>query len=198
MSAAFGGAFVGVFHSNSVGITGPAFVFEALALPDRRALRAWFAGQDQALALIGVPLVIVVPFAVAAVTGHPLNGFLGAAAGLAAVGSGLALSNMFSAALPYPVEKRAGSPTPRAVSGYTGQSLIGTLGSLIGVAILIVPVIAGIALTGSAASAIRMPALVAAGAGWGLALSAAGVGIAAGAAEGKIPELVQLATRSKI
>jgi ABC-2 type transport system permease protein len=198
LSAGFGGAFVGVFHSNAVGITGPAFALEALALPDRRALRAWFAGQDQALALIGLPIVIIVPFLLAAVTGQPLNGFLGVAVGLAATGAGLALSNLFSAALPYPVEKRAGSPTPRAVGGYTGQALVGTLGSLIGVAILVIPVVVGVALTASAASAIRMPALVAAGAVWGCLLSAAGVAIAARAAEGKLPELVQLAARSKI
>ena len=186
-----------MFHSNAVGITGPAFAFEALALPDRRALRAWFAGRDSALALIGVPLVIVVPFALAAITGHPLNGFLGAAVGLAATGAGLALSNFFSAALPYPVEKRVGSPTPRAVGGYTGQAMASSFGSLIGVAVLILPVIFGVTLTGSAAPAIRMPALVAAGAAWGFLLSAAGVAIAARAAEGKLPELVQLAARSK-
>jgi ABC-2 type transport system permease protein len=145
-----------------------------------------------------VPLVIVIPFLLAAITGHPLNGFLGVAVGLAAVGAGLALSNLFSAWLPYPVEKRAGSPTPRAAGGYTGQALVGTLGSLIGVAILISPVIAGVALSGSAAAAIRMPALLAAGAAWGFALSAAGVAIAASAAEGKLPELVQLAARSKL
>ena len=198
LAAASGGAFVGVFHANAVGITGPAFAFEALALPDRRALRAWFAGQDSALALIGVPVVIIVPFALAAITGHPLNGFLGAAVGLAATGAGLALSNFFSAASPYPVEKRVGSPTPRAAGGYTGQALAGSFGSLIGVAVLILPVIFGVTLTGSAASAIRMPALVAAGAVWGFLLNAAGVALAARTAEGKLPELVQLAARSKI
>jgi hypothetical protein len=63
---------------------------------------------------------------------------------------------------------------------------------------LIVPLIVGVGLTGSAAAAIRMPALVAAGAIWGFALSAAGVAIAARTAEGKLPELVQLAARSKL
>jgi hypothetical protein len=58
--------------------------------------------------------------------------------------------------------------------------------------------VVGVALTGSAAAVIRMPALIAAGAAWGFLLSAAGVGIAAGAAEGKLPELVQLAARSKV
>jgi ABC-2 type transport system permease protein len=198
LAAGFGGAFVGVFHANSVGITGPAFALEALALPDRRALRAWFAGQDQALALIGVPMVILVSFLLAGITRHLLNGFLGAAVGLAAIGAGLALSNLFSIAVPYPVEKRVGSPTPRAASGYTGQALIGTFGSLIGVAIGAAPVIIGVALTGSAAPAIRMPALVAAGVAWGFLLAAAGVALAARAAEGKLPELVQLAARSKL
>jgi ABC-2 type transport system permease protein len=198
LSAGFGGALVGAFHSNAVGTTGPAFAFEALALPDRRALRAWFAGQDGALAMVGLPLVIIIPFALAVITGHPLNGFLGIAVGLAATGAGLALSNVFTAWLPYPVERRAGSPTPRAAGGYTGHSLAGTLGSLVGVGVLIVPLILGVALTGSVAAAERMPALVAAGALWGALLCAAGVSIAARAAEGKLPELVQLANRSKL
>ena len=35
-SAVVGAGFVGYFHANSVGLTGPPFVIEALALTSRR------------------------------------------------------------------------------------------------------------------------------------------------------------------
>ena len=45
---------MGVFHGNSVGATGPAFVVEATALTDRSALRAYLSGQN--IAPAGLPL----------------------------------------------------------------------------------------------------------------------------------------------
>jgi hypothetical protein len=44
-SAAFGTAFVAVFHSNSVGIGGPGFSLEVMALSGRRALHAYFSDR---------------------------------------------------------------------------------------------------------------------------------------------------------
>jgi hypothetical protein len=41
-SAVLGAGFVGYFHANSVGLTGPPFVIEALALTSRRSLRTLF------------------------------------------------------------------------------------------------------------------------------------------------------------
>ena len=70
-------AFIGFFHANSIGLTGPAFVIEATALTGRRALRAYFSGQNIALAVIAVPLLTAVSFGLAAVAGHPEFGFLG-------------------------------------------------------------------------------------------------------------------------
>ena len=131
-SAGFGAAFVGVFHANSIGMSGPGFGLEVMALTGRRALRAYFSGQNIALGMIAVPLLTLISFGLAAVARHPADGFLGMAVDLAGIGAGLALSNIFTVTLPYPVEKRAGSPTPRAVSGYMGQALGGTLGSLLG------------------------------------------------------------------
>ncbi len=48
-SAVFGTAFVGIFHANSAGLTGPAFVLEATALGSSRDLRAYFSGQNLVL-----------------------------------------------------------------------------------------------------------------------------------------------------
>jgi ABC-2 type transport system permease protein len=40
LSAGLGAALVGVLHANTIGVTGPGFGLEAMALTGRRALRA--------------------------------------------------------------------------------------------------------------------------------------------------------------
>jgi hypothetical protein len=52
-------------------------------------------------------------------------------------------------------------------------------------------------LTSTGPAAVRIPALAACAAAYGLALAWAGVRIAARAAEGKLPELCQVAIRSR-
>jgi ABC-2 type transport system permease protein len=198
LSAGFGGAFVWFLRGNLFGITGPAFYLEALALSGRRALRSWFAGQNAAVAVISVPLVLVVPLVLAVISGHPFYGVLAMAIGLSATGAGLGISNVFSAALPYPMQRRVGSPTPRQVEGYAVQAIIGRLGSLIIVGILEVPVIIAIATTGSVGDAIRLPALIGGGAVYGALLAWTGIATGASIAEGKLPELFQLAAQTKL
>ena len=197
-SAALGTGLMAALHANAVGLSGPGFGLEAMALAGRRALRAYFAGQDIALGMIAVPLLAVISFGLAAVARHPADGFLGLAVDLAGIGAGLALSNVFTVTVPYPMEKRVGSPTPRAASGYTGYGLGGTLGSLLGTVLAVVPVVLGAVLTRSDPATVRMPVLVLCAAGYGLVLAWIGVRIAARAAEQKLPELYQIAVRSKL
>jgi hypothetical protein len=197
-SAAAGGAIVGAFHSNAIGTSGPGFALEAAALNGRRALRAYFSGQNIAVGAIAVPLLTAVTFALAVVAKHPIDGFLGLAVGLAAIGAGLAIANLFTVSSAYPVEKRAGSPTPRPATGHTGQSFAGSILPLLGVGVAVIPVILAVVLTQSAPAAIRLPVLVLAGAAYGLALAWGGVQGAAGIAEQKLPELSQIAIQSKL
>ena len=196
-SAGFGAAFIGIFYADSIGRSGPSFGYEAMALGDRRSLRAYFSGQDVALAMIAVPLLAVVSFGVAAVAGHPVDGFLGVAVDLAGIGAGLGLSNIFSAALPYPVEKRVGSLSPRPADGYAGYSFAGSLGSLLGVAVAISPVVLAALFTRSDPAVVRMPVLVVLAAAYGAVLAWIGVRVAGRTAEQKLPELYQIAARSK-
>jgi ABC-2 type transport system permease protein len=197
-AVALSAALMATFHANSIAMTGQDFSFESLALSGRRKLRAYFSGQDIALGLIAVPLLTVIAFVLAAVAKHLADGFLGLAVALAAIGAGLALSNVFTVALPYPVEKRAGTPLPRPANGFTGQRVLGSLGSLIGTGILIVPVILAVAFTNTDPAGVRMPALVAGAAVYGLALTWAGVRVAATVAERTLPELGQIAARSRL
>jgi len=198
LAAALGAALIAVLYSNSIGFGGQNFSFESMALSDRRKLRAYFFGQDVAIGVIGVPLLTVVAFVLAAVAKHPADGFLGMSVALAGVGGALALSNVFSVALPYPVEKRAGAPVPRPADGFTGYLVLGRLGSLVGTGVLMVPVILAVVFTRSDPAAVRMPVLVVCAAAYGLALASAGMRIAARLAEAKIPELAQVGARSKL
>jgi ABC-2 type transport system permease protein len=198
VAAAVGAALIAVLHSNLIGFGGQDFGFESMALSSRRKLRAYFFGQDVALGVIGVPLLTVISFVLAAVAKHPADGFLGMSVALAGVGAALAISNVLTVALPYPVEKRAGAPVPRPADGFMGHLVLGRFGSLIGTGVLVVPAILAVVFTRSDAAAVRMPVLVASAAAYGLALAWAGVRIAARLAEPRIPELVQIGVRSRL
>jgi ABC-2 type transport system permease protein len=197
-SAVIGAGFVGYFHANSAGFTGPPFVLEAMALTGRRELRSYFSGQNIALAVIAVPLITAVSFALAAAIGKPGFGLLGTAIGFAALGAALAVSNILTVLAPYPMEKRGGNPMRQAASGYTAYGALGVFGSVGGTAILVIPLIFAIVLSNSDPAAIRMPILLVCGAIYGFVLALAGVRIAAEAAERKMPELAQIAIRSKL
>jgi ABC-2 type transport system permease protein len=195
-SAVFGAAFVGYFHANTVGFTGPPFVTEALALTSRRSLTAYFLGQDIALSVIAAPLLTAMCFALAAAVRHPAEGVTATAVALAGLGAALCLSNIFTAVLPYPMALRTGSPMRQAAQGYTSYALGGVLGSLGGVAVLVTPVIVAGVLTSGDQPAIRIPVLLVCSAAYGVALAWAGIRVAALAAAGRIPELSQIAVRS--
>jgi ABC-2 type transport system permease protein len=98
----------------------------------------------------------------------------------------------------YPVEKRVGSPAARAADGYVGYAFGDTFSSLLGVAAALSPVVVGVALTCSDPAAARMPVLLLCAAGYGLALAWTGVRIAARVADHRLPELFQIAVRSKL
>jgi ABC-2 type transport system permease protein len=198
LSAGFAGAFIGIFHANSIGLTGPAFSLEATALTEPRTVRAYFSGQNIALGMVAVPLLALASFAIAAVARHPVDGFLGLAVDLAGIGAGLAVSNILTAGLAYPVEKRAGNPSPRPADGYSGHPALGALVCLGSVAVAITPVVLASVFTGSDPAAIRMPLIVLAAAGYGFGLTWAGVRIASAMAARQLPELCQVALRSRL
>jgi ABC-2 type transport system permease protein len=195
-SAIFGAAFVGIFHANAAGLTGPPFLLEATALSRPRDLRAYFSGQNLVLCVIGAPLIVAVCFGLAAAVSRPGVGVEAAPVAVAGLGAALGLSNLFSAALPYPMVKRTGTPVLVAAPGYAGYRLGGILGTLAGTAVLAAPVIVAVVLAQTAPLAIRLGVLLPCGAVYGFVLALAGVRLAAAAAVGKIPELCQVALSS--
>ncbi len=197
-SAVFGAAFAGIFHANSAGLTGPPFLLESMALSRARDLRAYFSGQNLVYATIGAPLVVAVCFGLAAVVRRPGIGLEAAPVVLAGIGASLGLSNLFSAALPYPMIKRTGTPMLTAAQGYGAYRLLGVFGTLAGTAVAAAPVIVAVVLTASDSLAVRIGVLVPGAAVYGLALAFAGVRTAAVVAAAKIPELSQAALHSAL
>jgi ABC-2 type transport system permease protein len=193
-----GGAVMGAFHNNAIGMSGPGFGLEAAALSGRRALRAYFSGQNIAVGAIAVPLVTAISFGLAAVAKHPIDGFYAMAVGLAGIGAGLALANLFTVTTAYPVEKRGGTPMPRAASGHAGEAFGSWLLTVLGVGAAVTPVILAVVFTRTDPAVIWMPVLVLVGTGYGLALAWAGVRGAANLAEQKLPELTQIALQSSL
>jgi hypothetical protein len=127
-----------------------------------------------------------------------MEGFVAMAVGLAAIGAGLALANLFTVASAYPMEKRGGTPVPRAASGHNGQAAGSQLLTLLAVGVAVTPVILAAVFTRTDPAAIWMPVLVLGGAAYGLALAWAGVRRAAITAEQKLPELTQIAIQSSL
>jgi len=198
LSALLGAAFIGLFHANTVGSTGPPFVMEATALTDRNALRAYLSGQNIVLAVIGIPLLTALTFGLGAAAGSPALGFETMPVALAALGAALALSNIITVNGAYPMAKRVGTPIYTAAPGYGSSRVAATFGTLLGIPVLAAPVIVAAVLTAGAPLALRAPLLTVCAAAYGLALAWAGVRIAAATGEGKMPELCQAALASKV
>ena len=198
LSAVLGAAFIGLFHANTVGSTGPSFVMEATALTDRTALRAYLSGQNIVLAVIGIPLLTALTFGLGAAARFPDFGFETMPVALAALGAALALSNIIAVTGAYPMAKRIGTPIYTAAPGYGSSRVAATIGTLFGIPVLVAPVIVAAVLSAGAPLAIRAPLLTIGAAMYGLALAWAGVRIAAAAGEGKMPELCQVALASKV
>jgi ABC-2 type transport system permease protein len=197
-SAVFGAAFAGAFHANFAGQTGPAFVFEAMALSGRRELRAYFSAQDIVFGAIAIPLITGLSFGLAALIGDLREGCVAAAVGLAGLGAALAMSNIFGVALPYPMQKRAGNPLPQQAQGYGGHAFGTIIGTLACVAVASIPVIILGNLTSGVSAAAALPVLFGCAVAYGLGLAWLGVRAAAVLAEGKLPELCQIAMRTSL
>jgi ABC-2 type transport system permease protein len=120
------------------------------------------------------------------------------AVALAGLGAALGLSNILTVTLAYPMAKRTGSPMRQAAQGYGSYTFGGMLASLVGVGVAATPVILAAAFTSTAPTAVRTPALIICSAAYGLALTWAGVRIAAREAEGRLPELCQIAVQSTV
>jgi len=148
------------------------------------------------LALIAVPLMLIISVALAIAAGHPVYAVWAGATDIAAIGAALALSSAFSVTLAYPGQRRVGSPVPGNADGYSGQAIACSLGGLLGVAILTLPVTLLLLLTDSLATPVRVPLIAGWGAVYGVGLAWGGTRGAARSARHLVPELNQIAAQT--
>jgi ABC-2 type transport system permease protein len=167
-----------------------------VALNSRRALRDYLAGQVIVLGVIAAPLLVAVSLGLAALAGNMDYGLIGVAVDLAGLGAALGLISIFTVSVAFPARRRIGSPTLVAAEGYGSYGFSSTFGCILGVAAATAPVIIIGVATSAAPAAIRAPALLLGSAAYGLALAWAGLRVAAGEAEAKLPELCQIAISS--
>ena len=197
-AAVFGAAFAVPYRGNPIGQSGPGFVLEAMALSGRRELRTYFAAMDTVFAVIAIPLITGLSFGLAALVKAPAEGTAAAAVGLAGLGAALAIGNIFSVVLAYPMQKRVGNPLPQQAQGYGGQAVGAVFGTLATVAVAAIPVIVLGNLTSHVTAGVRLPVLLGCAAAYGFALAWLGVRAAAILAAGKLPELCQIAMRTTL
>jgi hypothetical protein len=98
---------------------------------------------------------------------------------------------------------RKSSGAKEAVAGiaaqdYASYQVLAVFGSVGATALAASPVIIATVLTSADPASVRMPALLLFATAYGLALAMASPRIAAGAAGGRLPELCQVAIRSKL
>jgi ABC-2 type transport system permease protein len=197
VGAVFGAAFAGAWHANGIGLTGGSFFYEMQAMTGRRELRSYFRGQAIVLGVIGAPLLVAVSFALAAAARAPIEGVAAATVVLAGLGASVGVSAIFSVIAAYPMEKRAGNPMAQPAQG-SGAYRFTILATLAATAILAIPAILAAVFTGNVAEPVRAPVLLVGAAAYGIVLAVIGVRLAAAAAGPKLPELYQVAVRSKL
>ena len=148
-------------------MSGPGFGLEAIALNGRRALRAYFSGQNIALGAIAVPLVTAICFGLAAVAKHPLDGFVAVAVGW--LGSARAWPWPTCSPSRWPTRWKSEAASPyRATADITARRPVAAP-HLLGVGVAVTPVILAAVFTRTGPAAIWMPVLVLGGAAYGLA-----------------------------
>ncbi|MEV4556580.1 transporter [Kitasatospora sp. NPDC049285] len=134
-----GGLMLGLQTANLFGMDGSAFWMVAAALSTRQDARDELAGRVYAILGYAVPLVLVLAPLLAAVTGDWAN--LAPALGLtmAALGAGAGLGCLLSVLAPFALPAD-GNPMRNAAPGQNGVVMLNAFGSMIGVAVLCLPV----------------------------------------------------------
>ncbi|MFE6052042.1 transporter [Kitasatospora sp. NPDC056446] len=134
------GTFLGLQMLNLFGMDGSAFWMVAATLRTPADARDELRGRAYAVLSYAVPVTVLLGLLLAAVTGQ--WGELPAAVGLAfaLLGCGVALGALFSVLVPYTMPADS-NPMRNAAPGQSGLVLLNSFGSMIGVALLALPVV---------------------------------------------------------
>ncbi|PRY01431.1 hypothetical protein [Allonocardiopsis opalescens] len=177
---------VGMQGANQFGQIGGSLWMQAVATERLDQVRADVAGVNLAIAIIGVPILVLVAAAMAVVSGEyaALPGTL--AAGLAVGGVALGLANLASVYIPYRLPERRSNPFAGPSGGQGLTIMLGSMVSLLGTALLSTPVTYAVLNLDEGYG----PLLLAAGACYGAAVAWAGRRLTGRRAYARYPELL--------
>ncbi len=187
---ALAGLMLGLQMVNLFGMDGSAFWMVASTLATPRHAREELRGRALAVLSYAVPSSLVLALVLSAATGK--WGELAPALGLtlAALGSGIGLGALLSVLAPYTMPADS-NPMRNAAAGQGGVVMLNSFGSMIGVGLLTLPVIAVLAallLSGGPAWL-----LLAVGPLYGAALATLGLRLAANRLLDRLPEILATA-----
>ncbi|WP_344976991.1 hypothetical protein [Streptosporangium fragile] len=185
--ACIGAVMIGLQACNVFGIDGRSLWMNSTAYATDRAWRTDLAGRHLAVATIAVPLLTLLAVVAAFLAGDLRWAVPAALTAWGILGVGLGVGALTSVFLPYTVPDRLNAFTG-AAPGQGGVAFAASFGAMIGTALLALPVAVPVLLGLTWVCALAVP--------YGLLVSWGGRRIAAKAAFGRYPELLEAISKA--
>ncbi|TQS24059.1 hypothetical protein FLX08_02800 [Microbispora hainanensis] len=177
---------IGLQAGNSFGIDGRSLWMNAVAFSTPRDLRTDLAGRHLAMAVIGVPLLVVVSLFAGLVTGHAALALAAAPVAWGVLGVAMGVGAITSVTAPYTYPDRLNAFTG-AAPGQGGQAFAASFATMVVTGVLILPIVLPVVFGLTWWAVLAVP--------YGVAASWAGRRIAAGVGFARLPELLAAVSR---
>jgi ABC-2 type transport system permease protein len=125
---------------NAFGIDGRSLWMNAVAFRSEEDLRTDLAGRHLANCLVAAPVLLLIAIITALLSGSPQGIVPGFLAGLGALGIGLGVGSVTSVTIPYTMPERLNAFSG-AAPGQGGQAFASSMGTMLGITLLALPVI---------------------------------------------------------
>jgi ABC-2 type transport system permease protein len=137
---AVGGLMISLQSGNAFGIDGRSLWMNAVAFRSEEDLRTDLAGRHLANCLVAAPVLLLIAIITALLSGSPQGIVPGFLAGLGALGIGLGVGSVTSVTIPYTMPERLNAFSG-AAPGQGGQAFASSMGTMLGITLLALPVI---------------------------------------------------------
>ncbi|MBG0813406.1 hypothetical protein HS045_04115 [Planomonospora sp. ID82291] len=179
--ACLGGLMIGLQSCNSFGIDGRSLWMNSMVYGTARDWRTDLAGRHLAVAVIAAPALAVLAVVAAFLAGNPVWAVPATLTAWGVLGVGLGAGALSSVLMPYTVPERLNAFTG-AAPGQGGIAFAGSFGTMIGTAVLALPVALPVLLGLTWVCALALP--------YGVLIAAVGRRIAGNLAFARYPELL--------
>ncbi|MEV0581829.1 hypothetical protein [Nonomuraea sp. NPDC050310] len=181
-----GAIMIGAQLSNLFGIDGRSLWMNAVVFAQERDFRTDIRGRHLAAALIALPLLAALALAIGLFTGNPAAVLPALLTAWGVLGLALGAGAITSTLIPYTVPERMNAFTG-AAPGQGGQAFLGSMGSMMAVVLLALPLALPVVLGFHWLAALMLP--------YGLAATLLGQHLAAKLARLRLPEILAAVSR---